>query len=109
MNPAAEQLTGWSAPEAAGRTLSDVAPGLAARRRRGRSATGAVPTSGGTAQGMLVARDGTRIAVEETSTLIRDPDGTVIGVVIAIRDVSNRPADPSPDATPASRGGSARC
>ena len=71
--------------------------------------TGAVPTSGGTAQGMLVARDGTRIAVEETSTLIRDPDGTVIGVVIAIRDVSNRPADPSPGATPASRGGSARC
>jgi two-component system cell cycle sensor histidine kinase/response regulator CckA len=108
MNPAAEQLTGWSAPEAAGRMLSHVLRVSLPSEPRAFS-TGVAPTSGGTAQGVLLSRDGSRIAVEETSTLIREPDGTVIGVVIAIRDVSNRPADrPAGGATRAPRGGSGR-
>src|SRR5262249_18222877 len=41
--------------------------------------------SGGTAEGLLLTRDGWQIAVEEVSTLIRDDGGTVIGIVIALR------------------------
>jgi two-component system, cell cycle sensor histidine kinase and response regulator CckA len=90
MNPAAEQLTGWSAAEAAGRILSDVLRVSLPSEPRAFN-TGAAPASGGTAQGILVTRDGRRVSVEESSTLIRESDGTVIGIVIAIRDLSTRP------------------
>jgi PAS domain S-box-containing protein len=106
MNPAAEQLTGWSADEAAGRVLSDVLRVSLPSEPRA-FGIGSAPTSGGTAQGVLVARDGRRVAVEESSTLIRELDGTVIGIVIAIRDLSNRsPGDDAAGSVP--KGGSGR-
>jgi two-component system, cell cycle sensor histidine kinase and response regulator CckA len=95
MNPAAEQLTGWSAAEAAGRVLSDVLRVSLPSEPRAFSTGGAL-ASGGTAQGILVARDGTRVAIEESSTLIRESDGTVIGIVLAIRDLSTRPTGRGP-------------
>ena len=105
MNPAAEQLTGWSAAEAAGRILSDVLRVSLPSEPRAFN-TGAAPATGGTAQGILVTRDGRRVSVEESSTLIRESDGTVIGIVIAIRDLSTRPPGRSSGgAGSASRGG----
>ena len=102
MNPAAERLTGWSAAEAAGRELAEVLRVSLPSMPRA-SVTGNEDPGGGTAQGVLVTRDGRQIQVEESSTLIRDDAGTVIGTVIAIRDVSARgSAAPS---RPRGRGG----
>ena len=89
MNPAAERLTGWSAAEATGRELAEVLRVSLPTLPRA-SVTGHEDVSGGTAQGVLVTRDGREIQVEESSTLIRDDAGSVIGTVIAIRDVSAR-------------------
>jgi two-component system, cell cycle sensor histidine kinase and response regulator CckA len=89
MNPAAERLTGWSAVEAAGRELSDVLRVSLPSIPRAFSVDHEGAT-GGTAQGMLVTRDGREIRVEESSTLIRDDGGAVIGTVIAIRKVGTR-------------------
>lgn len=102
MNPAAERLTGWSAVEAAGRELADVLHVSLPSMPRA-FVTGHEDASGGTAQGVLVTRDGREITVEESSTLIRDDAGTVIGTVIAIRDVSARA--PAAPARPRGRGG----
>ena len=41
---------------------------------------------GGTAQGILIARDGREVAIEENSSTIRDERGRVLGTVIAIRE-----------------------
>ncbi len=101
MNPAAERLTGWTAVEAAGRELADVLrvslPSVP------RAFAGPQEPSGGRAEGVLVTRDGREVRVEESSTLIRDDAGAVIGTVIAIRDVGARDADTS--SRPRGRGG----
>ena len=91
LNPAAERLTGWSATEAAGRELSEVLRVSLPSAPRAFSA-GDPPPSGGTAEGVLITRGGREVPIEESSTLIRADDGSVIGTVIAIRDVSDRTA-----------------
>ena len=85
MNPRAESLTGWDAEAAIGRELTEVL--------RVSLTTGPRPLSvnhdasgGGTAEGVLISRDGREVLIEENSTTIRDEQGRVIGTVIAIRE-----------------------
>jgi len=84
MSRAAERLTGWKADEAVDHDLAEVLRVSIPGRPRALPGGDAI-ASGGTADGLLLTRDGRQMAVEEVSTLIRDDGGTVIGIVIALR------------------------
>ena len=94
-NPRAEEIFGYSAEEAVGRTLDLIVP----ERQRERHWAGyhGVMASGVSryGKGELLAvpatrRDGKRVSLEFTITLIRDEAGALIGPAAIIRDVSER-------------------
>ena len=89
-NKAAEDMYGWSAQEAMGRRLREmVVPedlyGLAeeimVEVRAGRTWTGEFVVRG---------RDGTTFPVEATNTPIFGEDGTLVGVISVLKDVTER-------------------
>ena len=91
MNPVAEQLTGWSGGEAAGRPLPEVFDIVD-------EDTGAAVDSpvdrvlrSGVIVGLanhteLIARDGNRRAIADSGAPIRDGGGPIRGVVLVFRD-----------------------
>jgi len=93
LNPIAEQLTGWSNAEAARRPLSEVFVILNEMTR----ATVENPVEkalrenrvvGLTNHTLLIARDGTEYAIEDSAAPIRDHEGRIIGAVLVFHDVS---------------------
>lgn len=95
MNAAAEHLTGWTAPEAIGHALDEVLP-LADRASRARIdnlALHALRSTGALDTGReLLAHDrGGRIfPVVSSSAPIRSEDGAPVGVVVVLRDITER-------------------
>ncbi|MCP5284145.1 MAG: PAS domain S-box protein [Burkholderiaceae bacterium] len=93
MNPAAERLTGWTVGEAVGRPMGDVLQLLASRTReplpdpvrRVLVDQGLVGLANDT---LVVARDGTECQIAHRAAPIMQHDGTVTGVVMVFRDVS---------------------
>src|SRR5712691_9686855 len=95
MNPTAERLTGWRATEARGQPVTTVltlvsdatrepVESIPARcLREGR----AVDLDDGS---LLVRRDGTEIAIEDSAAPLRDRDGTKTGVVLVFHDATKR-------------------
>ncbi len=94
INPAAERLTGWGAEEGIGQPLEQVLrlihdstgeplpnPGLLCLQ------TNLVQTTA--RQAVLLRRNGKQVAVEISAAPMRDSRGTVMGVVVAIQDVSH--------------------
>ena len=93
MNPIAEQLTGWTAHDAAGRPLTEVFPIF-------NEETGAVvdnPVDKVLRHGMIVGlanhtvlrrKDGIQVPIDDSAAPIRDPDGAIEGVVLVFRDAS---------------------
>jgi diguanylate cyclase (GGDEF)-like protein/PAS domain S-box-containing protein len=93
MNPVAERMTGWSNGEAAGRALPAVFHII--NERTSELAINPVEIvlrseqlAGLAENTMLVHRDGTRFAIEDSAAPIRDRSGKVIGVVLVFHDVS---------------------
>ncbi|MFC6825582.1 GAF domain-containing protein [Halopelagius fulvigenes] len=94
MNPVAEELTGWSAEEAAGEPLSEVFEIIDHETRepeenparRVLETGGAVGLTNGT---VLVGRDGTERFVADSASPIESERGEVIGVVLVFRDVTD--------------------
>ncbi|MDQ3159914.1 MAG: diguanylate cyclase, partial [Pseudomonadota bacterium] len=93
MNPVAETLTGWSSSEALGRPIDEVF-----RIFHGHGdepapnpidfvlSTGAM---GGLAHDtMLLRRDGTRVAIEDSAAPIRDAEHLLVGAVLVFHDVT---------------------
>jgi PAS domain S-box-containing protein len=91
-NPAAERIFGHSPSEALGETLDIIIPDkLRARHWAGYRRvmeTGQTDYAGRTLAVPAVRRDGLRISVEFTVTLLRDATGAIQGVGAILRDVS---------------------
>ena len=95
LNPMAEALTGWTQAEAAGVALEHVFAVIHESSRRPVESPAARALTHGTAVGesnhtLLVARDGTERAVDDSAAPIRDESGDVIGAVLIFRDVGEK-------------------
>ena len=82
INPAGERLTGWTSGDALGRRFDEVVCTRPMRDEPG--------DADGNSDAILVARDGATHEVEQTHDTIRDEDGTVIGTIATLRDISGR-------------------
>ena len=91
-NPAAERIFGHARADALGETLDIIVPDkLRARHWDGYRRvmqTGRTEYAGRTLAVPALRRDGTRISVEFTVTLLRDPAGVLRGIAAVLRDVT---------------------
>ncbi len=92
LNPVAARLTGWSLQDAVGRPASEVLRVIDAESREPRLNPLTISTWSDSsvrvsANLLLVRRDGSEIAVEDSAAPIHDRSGRVIGAVITLHDV----------------------
>ena len=95
LNPVAERLTGWNQKTAVGKELGEIVQLLDERtRKRCQHALSRIVATGNAeslgSKVILVHRDGTERFVESNSSPIRDHAGRKVGVVIVLRDVTER-------------------
>ena len=95
INPVAEALTGWPQAEAAGKALDDVFVIINEATRAPVESPVARVLREGMVVGLanhtlLVARDGTPRPIDDSGAPIRDAGGTILGVVLVFRDVTER-------------------
>jgi diguanylate cyclase (GGDEF)-like protein/PAS domain S-box-containing protein len=93
MNPVAEQMTGWSTKEAAGRPLKEVFTIIDGVTHKPSANPMELAIQQNKAVGLsanciLVRRDGYECAIEDSAAPIHDRDGQVTGAVIVFHDVS---------------------
>ena len=95
LNPVAERMTGWRAPEAKGRPLAQVFHIVHEETR----AVTENPVATCLAQGkivglanhtLLISRDGAEYGIEDSAAPIRNAAGEVLGVVLVFHDVSEQ-------------------
>ena len=92
MNPIAEAITGWSAAEALGKPLQDV---FRITTPAGESAP-ALSAPGAAARPiLLMARDRSRVAIEDNSAPMKDRDGSLTGLVVVFRRRHEDAKDPT--------------
>ena len=95
MNPVAEVLTGWKQEDAGGKPLTDIfdimneetgkqAEDLATKILR----EGVVVWLAN--HTVLIAKDGTRLPIDDSYATIRDEKGNIAGVVLVFRDITER-------------------
>ena len=95
LNPVAERLTGWNQKTAVGKDLGEIVNLLDERtRKRCQHALSRIVATGNAeslgSKVILVNRDGTERFVESNSSPIRDHAGRKVGVVIVLRDITER-------------------
>jgi PAS domain S-box-containing protein len=95
MNPVAEQLTGWSQVEARGLPLDGVFRIVNELSRQSVESPASRALSQGVIVGLanhtlLIARDGSEKAIDDSAAPIRDETGAVIGCVLIFRDITAR-------------------
>ncbi len=93
LNPVAQRLTGWTQAEAQGKNLDVVFP--ISNEETGQSVANPVAKvlRDGAIVGLanhtiLEARDGTRRPIDDSAAPIRDAEGSLLGVVLTFRDVT---------------------
>ncbi len=92
-NPIAEQLTGWKADEVEGIMLYDVFHIIHETTRKPVDNPIARALAEGEIVGLanhtiLISRDGTEYAIEDSAAPIRDRQGKIIGAVVVFHDVT---------------------
>ncbi|AMV22465.1 Sensor histidine kinase TmoS [Planctomyces sp. SH-PL14] len=95
LNGVAESLTGWEPQEAHGRPLEEIFPIINEGTRRPVENPVQRVLREGIIVGLanhtlLLARDGTERPIDDSAAPIRDADGTILGVVLIFRDVSEQ-------------------
>ena len=95
LNFVAESLTGWPTAEAAGRPLVEVFCIVDESTRTpvenpALQALAPAAVAGAANHAILIARDGTERAIENSATPIRDPSGATVGTVLVFRDITER-------------------
>jgi PAS domain S-box-containing protein len=95
LNPLAEQLTGWTQLQAAGRPVDDIFKIINKVTRAPATIPVIETLAHGTIQGLanhtiLIARDGSEYDIADSCAPIRDRDGQVIGAVLVFRDVTEK-------------------
>jgi PAS domain S-box-containing protein len=93
LNPVAQALTGWEPQQAAGQPLERVFPIVNEDTRRPVENPVSKVLRDGITIGLanhtlLIARDGREIPIDDSGAPIRGEDGTVAGVVLVFRDVT---------------------
>ena len=95
MNGVAEAMSGWRLSEAAGRPVDEVLCIVDAESNSALANPAARVLERGaivgvTEEATLVTRDGQRIPIEESASPIRDRDGVMRGIVMVMRDITER-------------------
>ncbi len=95
MNPIAQFMTGWNLSDAQGKTLNDIYN--ITNEKTGEPVESPVTQAnregvviGQANQTVLIARDGTKIPIEDSGDPIRDDKGNIIGSVLVFRDITER-------------------
>ena len=97
LNPVAERLTGWTNQEASGRPIEEVFRIVnETSRQTVENPAGKVLREGKVAglanHTLLIARDGSEIAIDDSAAPIRDARNEMTGVVLVFRDVTGKRA-----------------
>lgn len=97
LNPVAEALTGWKQADATGKPLDSVFNIINENTRCRVESPVTRAMREGAPVGLanhtiLVAQDGTEVAIDDSAAPIRDPQGNVSGVILVFRDVSGQRA-----------------
>jgi PAS domain S-box-containing protein len=94
INRVAEELTGWTQEEGAGRSLTDVFRIVDEETSQSRENPVEQVLAGGQATefeaALLIGRTGRQLLIEASGAPIRDREGAISGVVLAFRDVTSR-------------------
>jgi PAS domain S-box-containing protein len=95
LNPVAESLTGWPQKEAQGHPLESVFRIINEQSRKSVENPATRVLQEGQIVGLanhtvLIARDGTERAIDDSAAPIKDEQGNVLGVVLIFRDVSEK-------------------
>jgi PAS domain S-box-containing protein len=97
LNPLAEQLTGWTQAEAAGRPVDEIFRIINQETRQPSTIPAMETLAHGTIHGhglanhtILIARAGSECAIADSCAPIRNRDGQVGGAVMVFRDVTGR-------------------
>lgn len=94
LNPAAEALTGWAEEEAVGRHVKQIFNVINEDTRAPASDLVSRVLSTGQTIGLanhtaLISRDGTEYSIADSAAPIHDTDGSIRGVILVFRDVTN--------------------
>jgi PAS domain S-box-containing protein len=95
MNPVAEALTGWKEKEAVGKSVKDIFQSI--NEETGRPAEDPVTRANreGVVVGLanyslLIAKDGTKLPIDDRCAPIRDDKGNITGVVLVFYDITEQ-------------------
>ena len=97
LNPVAETLTGWPGVEAAGRPLEEVLVIINEKTRQPAENPVQRVIREGIVVGLanhtlLLSRDGREIPIDDSAAPIRSGEGSIVGVVMVFRDITDRRA-----------------